>query len=70
MVICAKQARCPTTTLEEQTTEESETEEVPRSANCLLLARDMTGETPLGWVNRKLRAFIWRLPKASLLGKG
>ena len=70
MVICPKQARCPTTTPEEQTPEESETEELPQSAKCLLPAQHQTGKTPLGWVNRKLRAFIQRFPKAPLLGRG
>ena len=53
MVVQAKWARCTTTTLEEQT-QKSETEEVPQSVNCPLPAQHQTGETPLGWVNRRL----------------
>ena len=70
MVIHAKWARCTTTTLEEQTSEESETEEVPQGANCPLLAQHQTGETPLGLMNRKLQVFIWMFSGASLLDKG
>ena len=70
MIICAKWARSTTTTLEEQTPEESETEEVPQSPNCPLPNQCQTGETPLGWVNRKLHAFIWMFPRASLVDKG
>ena len=70
MVVWAKQARCTTTTLEEQTPEGSETEEAPQSANCPSLAQHQTGETPLGWVNRKLCAFMWTFSRASLLEQG
>ena len=64
MVLWAKQARCTATTLEEQTLEGSETEEVPQSANCPLLAQHQTGETPLGWVYRKLQSFMWTYSRA------
>ena len=53
-IVCTKWGRCTTTTLEEQTPEESETEEEPQSANCPLPAQHQTCKTPLGWVNRKL----------------
>ena len=65
----AKWARCTTTILEEQTLEESETEEAPRIANCPLHIKHQTGETPLGWVNRKLPAFIQMFSGDSLLDK-
>ena len=65
MVVQAKQARCTTAILEEQIPEESETEEVPQSVNCLLPAQHQTGETPLGWVNRKICAFMWTFAGAS-----
>ena len=64
------QARCTTTTLEEQTPEKSETEEAPQSVNCLSPSQCQTGETPLGWVNRKLCAFIWMFSRATLLDQG
>ena len=70
MIMHAEQSRCTTTTLEEQTPWESETEEAPQSANCPSLAHHQTGKTPLGWVNRKLHAFIWTISRASLLDKG
>ena len=54
MVVWAKWTRCINTALEEQTSEGSEAEEAPQSANCLSLAQHQTGETPLGQVNRKL----------------
>ena len=69
MVVQAKQARCTTTTLEEQT-QKSETEEAPQSANCPLPAQHQTGKTPLGWVNRRLHAFIQMFPRASWIDKG
>ena len=31
---------------------------MPQSVNCPLPAQHQTGETPLGWVNKKLCAFI------------
>ena len=68
-VVQAKQARCTTTTLEEQT-QKSEAEEVPQSASCLLPAQHQTGETPLRWVKRRFHAFIWMFPRASLIDKG
>ena len=52
-VVQANWARCTHTTLEEQTPEKSETEEVPQSVNCPLLAQCLTGETPLGLVTGK-----------------
>ena len=69
MIVCTKQARCTTTTLEEQTLEESETEEVLQSVNCLVLAQCQTGETTLGWMNKKLCAFIQIFSRASLQAK-
>ena len=69
-VVNAKWARCTNTALEEQTPERSETEESPQSANCSLLAQHQTDETPLGWVNRKLHAFMWTFSRASWLDKG
>ena len=69
MVVQPKQARCTTTTLEEQT-KKIETEEVPQSANCPLLAWHQTGKIHLGWVNRRLCAFIWTFPRASWIDKG
>ena len=70
MVMQAKLARCTTTTLEEWTSEESETEEAPQTVKCPSVAQHQTGETPLGWVNRKLHAFIWTFSRASLLDQG
>ena len=70
MILHAKQAKCTTTTLEEQTLEKSETEKVPQSVNCLSPVQHQTGETPLGWVNRRLHAFIQMFPRASLLDQG
>ena len=70
MIMCAKQARCTTTTLEEQTAEKNEMEEVPQSANCPLLAQHQIGKTSLGWVNRRLHVFMQMFPRASLLDKG
>ena len=49
---------CATTTLEEQTLKESETEEVSQNVTCLPPAQHQTDETPLGWVSRKLCAFL------------
>ena len=70
MGVQAKWARCTTTTLEEQTLEESETEEGPKSVNCPLSAQCQTGEIPLGLVNRKLHAFIQTFFRSSLLDQG
>ena len=67
MIVWTEWARCATTALEEQTLTESETGEAPQSVNCLLLAQHQTDETPLGWVNRKLYAFLWTFSGASLL---
>ena len=69
MVVQAMQARCTTTILEEQT-QKSETEDVPQSANCLLPAQHQTGEAPLGQVNRGLCAFIPVWPGVSWIDKG
>ena len=57
MIVHTKQARCTTTTLEEQT-QKSETEKVPQSANCPLLAQHETGETPLGcrWMGNSVHS--------------
>ena len=49
-VIWAEQARCPATTLENQTSDRSETEKVPQSVDYLLPVQQQTAETPLGWV--------------------
>ena len=65
MAVQAKQARCTNSALEEQIPEGSETEEVPQSANCPLLAQHQTDKTPLGWVNRKLCTFMWTFSGAS-----
>ena len=70
MVVQTGWARCATTTLEEQTLKESETEEVPQSVKCLSPAQHQTDETPLGWVNRKLCAFLWIISGDSLLDPG
>ena len=70
MVMWAKWSRCTTTTLEEQTPEESETEEVLQTADCPLLSQPQTGETPLGWVNRKLHVYMWTFSGASWLDQG
>ena len=70
MVVQAEQARCTNTVLEEQILEGTETEEVPQSANCPLLVQHQTGETPQGWVNMKLYAFMQIFPRASWLDKG
>ena len=69
MAVQVKWARWTTTTLEEQT-QKSETEEAPQSVNCLSLAQHQTGKTPLGWVNRRLCAFIQIFPRASWIDKG
>ena len=69
MVVQAKQARCTNATLEEQT-QKSEIEDVPQSVNCPPLAQHQTGETPLGWVNRRPHAFIQMFPGASWVDKG
>ena len=56
-LVQAKQARCTTIILEEQT-QKSETEEAPQGVNCPLLVWHETGKTPLGLVNRRPCAFI------------
>ena len=66
----AEQTRCATTILKEPTQKASETEEVPQSAKCLPPAQCQTGETPLGWVNRKFHAFLGMLARAFLLDQG
>ena len=45
-------------------------EEVPQSAICPLPTQHQTGETPLGWVNRRLCAFILMFPWDSWIDKG
>ena len=45
MVVQAKWARCTNTAMEEQTSEGSETEKAPQSANCPLLAQHQTGDS-------------------------
>ena len=70
MVVQTEQARCATTTLEEQILKDSETVEVPQSVNCLLLAQHQTDETPLAWVNRKLCVFLWTFSGATFLDQG
>ena len=70
MVMQDKQAGWTTTTLEEQTLEESKTEEAPQSANCVPPAQHQADETPLGWVNRKLFAFLQTFSTASLPDQG
>ena len=62
----AKQARCTTTTLEEQT-QKNDTKEAPQSVNCPSLTQHQTGETPLWKVNRKLHVFIQMFSRASTL---
>ena len=57
------------TILKEPSWKVSENEEVPQSAKCLP-AQCQTGETPLGWVNRKFCTFLSTFPRASLLNKG
>ena len=68
-VVQVKQARCTSTTLEEQI-QKSETEEAPQSVSCPLPAQHQTGVTPLGWVNRRFCAFIQTFPRPSLIDKG
>ena len=70
IVMHTKQARCTTTTLEEQTPEGSETEGVLQGVNCLSPAQHQTDDTPLGLVNRKLCMFIQMFSRASLLDQG
>ena len=70
MVMQAKWVQCTPTTLEKQTPERSETEEVPQSVNCLLLAQQQRGETPLGWVNRKRCAILQTFSRVSMLDQG
>ena len=57
-IMYAKQARCTTTTLEVKSLEGSETHKVPQSVSSPSPAQHQTGETPIGWVNRGLWAFI------------
>ena len=66
----AEWTSCTITILEEPTQKSSEIEEASQSENCLLLAQHQTGETPLGWVNRKLCAFQRMFSGASLLDQG
>ena len=66
----AEQTSCATTTLEKMTQKESENEEAPKNVNSLPLAQHQTGETPLGWVNRMLCAFLRTFSGASLLDQG
>ena len=70
MAVQTEQAMCTTTTLEEQSLKKSETEEVPQSVNCLQPAQHHTDETSLGWINRKLCAFLQMFSGASLLDQG
>ena len=69
-VVQAKWAQCTSTTLEDQTLVRSETEEAPQNINCLPLAQQQRGETPLGWVNRKLCAILQTFSRVSLLDQG
>ena len=69
-VVQAKWSRCTNTALEEQTPEGSKTKYMPQSANCPSLAQHQTGETSLGWVNRKLCVFMWMFSRASWIDKG
>ena len=69
MYRCMSWPRCATT-MEEPTQKVSENEEMPQSANCLPPAQHQTGETPLGWINRKLCAFLRMFSGASLLDQG
>ena len=62
--------RCTTTVQEEPILKVSENEEAPQRVNCLPLAQHQTGETPLGWVNRKLCAFLRMFSGSSLLDEG
>ena len=68
--VWAEQTRCATTVLEEPTQKVRGNEKAPQSAKCLPLAQHQTGETPLGWVNRKLCAFLRTSSRASLLDQG
>ena len=68
--VWAEQTRCATAVLEETSQKVSETEEVPQSVNCLQPVQHQTDETPLGWVNRKLCAFLRMSPGAPLLDQG
>ena len=63
----AEWTRCATTILEEPTQKASGNEKVWQSAKCLPPAQHKTGETPLGWVNRKLCAFLRMFSGASVL---
>ena len=63
----AEQTMCTTTILKEPNQKASEKEGAPQSVECLPLAQCQTGETPLGWVNRKLQAFQRTFSGASLL---
>ena len=66
MAVQAKQVRCTTATIEEQT-QKSETEAVPQSMNCLLLT-----QVRLLWgkVNRKPHALIQMFSRAFTLDQG
>ena len=66
-VIWTEQVGCATTTLEEQTPDRSETEKVPQSVDCLPVTQQQTGETPLGWVNRKLCVVLKTYSRDSML---
>ena len=68
--VWAEWTRCATTILEEPTLKMSKNEEVPQHMNGLLPAQHQTGETPLGWVNRKLCAFLRMFSGVSLLDLG
>ena len=70
MVMQAKWAKCTITTLEEQTPGRSETEEAPQGVTCLPPSQSQMGESPLGWGNRKLCAFLWTFSGAYLLDQG
>ena len=70
MVVLAKLPRCTNIALEEKMMEGSETEEVPQSANWQSLAQHQADETPLGWVNRKLDAFMQMFSGGSWIDKG
>ena len=68
--VWAEWTRCMTTMLKEPTWKANENEKAPQSLYCLPLAQCHTGETPLGWVNRKLCAFLRTFSWASLLDQG
>ena len=68
--VWAEWTRCATTILEKPTQRVSENEKAPQSAKCMLPAWHQTGETPLGWVNRKLCMFLRNISRASLPDQG